>query len=348
MKDRSKSHWAEFWEMQPSFRSAARSVLEGMGLWRELKDRTRRGEIPESAQIVFAAILPEVQPSTEDIGCYYCPVIKAGDTYYLFEGEPNYERITAEGEWGIAEEYFVFDRDEYTLIPQSIQTIASTFGDISPSAVQVLDRGSYRIRRELHLPSRKQPVHIELDFQEEDGLVFVETRLRNLQDPLALKSLYIALYQCQQNGDNWFHYYPSEIADIMGYKRDRKGYHRSANIARIESKFKILLDARYRWELPWGNEILKFEGPLLEVGQSSTESVKQGHVLARGVRIQFYEDLYQEVTKHRRFAWINNACLRWNTLKHGKAFLLYSYYSSQLSLGLSGPLPKKLYILVLC
>ena len=238
-------------------------------------------------------------------------------------------------QWGTKGQVSVLQKQRsFTPIPLSLQSIASTFGGITPKEQQTLDRGSHKVRRELFLPTERQQVQLDLPFALDDPLEFVEQRLRSLHDPLVLKVLYVTLQQCQKKNKGYFYYNPNKLADMMGYKRNQLGYHQWNNIARIESKFRILFETTYTWEMPWRDKKLKFKGPLLELSQASVELIKEGRVLAKGVAIYFQPKLFEEITEHKRFAWVDNECFKLNTLKHGKAFLLYSYYSNQLSLGI--------------
>lgn len=301
-----------------------KALLERRAPWEEFESK-RKAE----SKMIFAVVATETAN-------WECLVIKHSDGYELLESQPNYAAI-ADSQWWVEEEYFVLEprAKQYTLVPASIQTIAPTFGNLPAAETDTVDRGTYKIQREVYFPTERQRVQLDLPFpSDEDGLSLIEQRLRSLKDPLALKIVYAALQQCQKSGGPAFYYYPNRIAEILGYKCDQRGYHQTHNILRIEKKFELLLNATYTYTMPWGKLTLKHEGPLLEIGKATMSLIKKDRVLAKAVQINFNHEIYKEISEHKRFSIIDNRCLAINTQKHGRAFLFYSYYSNQMSLGL--------------
>lgn len=332
----SYENYRDLFEKREDLRRQVQEIIEKLEPWKEFDAKMANGLIPADAQLIYGKVGPlATQPGI--FGCWECLFIKHGDGYDLIENQPCYQAIVAHGDWVVLEEYFALQRidKEYTLVPLALQTIAPTFGDLPAQDIRKpIDRGNYRIRRELYLPTEKQLVQLDLPFLTNDPLEFIDQRLRSLHDPLVLKLIYVALKLCQKRNKNYFYYEPNVIADQLGYSRSNRGYHQRSNIERIEKKFGVLIEATYRWEVPWGNGVLKFEGPLLHVDKSSVEFIKEGRVLVKGARVYFYPELFEEISEKKRFAWIDNECLKLNALMHGKAFLFYSYYCSQLSLGI--------------
>jgi len=228
--------------------------------------------------------------------------------------------------------------------PTEIERIQHVFGEIKP----IMEYKKRYIGFEIHHIYKdvfKETTEIQLELpglEKEDSLAKIDREIADNTDPLALKIFHAVLAECYKQHEDWGAYCywdTNTFCDMLGYKRDKKGYHQTTNIKQVEKRLRILASLKYRFELIGYDQKTKadkivFEGPLMRIEPDQTANLfRDNKRIAKKSTLRIHDELHKSMMKRKMFAWYDKAFLKLNPQQHNRAILLYVYYASQLAMG---------------
>lgn len=238
----------------------------------------------------------------------------------------------------------------------ALARIQNAFGDMLPAESQSirLPGGNWR-RVFLYPAGNRKPIQLELYFQENvdipDGIVcqgeaavapYIDQKLIEYTDPLALKVIHAIFAESHRLGKgNYCWYDANTFLDMLGYKRDGRGYHRSGNKVRLMGRLNALADMTIEFSFKGkvknkrGKFIdgwIEFKGSLIKMDGDTVSLKAGGKTISIKKRIQINYELWEDMQK-KHFAWFDREFLKLDPREHWRTFLFYTYYINQLAIG---------------
>lgn len=232
--------------------------------------------------------------------------------------------------------------------PTAIERMQYIFGEAKPTQGKLYQPYIGPVERHyIYSGVFKEPVQIQLELPgipTQYDLEKLDRMVPENTDVLALKVFHAVFSECYRQRGKWLsscYWDANTFCDLLGYKRDSRGYHRTANVAQVEKRLRMLSNLTYRFELLGYDrkteaDRIVFEGPLITIEPRQTVSLfKRKTRIAKKSTLRIHDELYSNMTERKMFAWFDNEFLKLHPQTDKRAILLYSYYCCQLSMGVS-------------
>ena len=236
--------------------------------------------------------------------------------------------------------------------PTLVEKIQHVFGEMKAEISTV---GKYKPERH-HVYKGvfrdREPTTLQLEIpglESEDSLAKIDREIAENTDPLALKVFHAVLSECHRQHEDWGAYCywdMNTFCDLLGYTREKSGYHQTKNVKQVEKRLKMLAELKYRFEYKNKNsdKMLVFEGPLLTIDPRTTVSLFIGSQrIAKKSALRVHDELHRYMVKQKRFAWFDRRFLKLNSWQDSRAILLYCYYVSQIAMGAKQRKPNHIF-----
>ncbi len=322
-----------------------REEFQQTGLWKWLDARLSSANAGSGIRFVVETIF----------FCFYKQLVERGvDMTDSQDG--RWQALT---EWAVSE-YLRLRRHDIARIfrqyllgtayypaPTAIERIQHTFGETEPVEMKTYDPYISSIQRHyIYSGVFKKAVSIQLSLpglQAKDDLDKIDRMILESTDALALKVFHAIFAECYRQSGKWLsscYWDANTFCDLLGYKRDKRGYHYTNNIEQVEKRIKILSELTYRFEFLGYDpkteaDRIVFEGPLITIEPRQTVSLfKREARIAKKSTLRIHDELYRNMTERKMFAWFDSKFLRLHPRRQSRAILLYSYYVCQLAMGM--------------
>lgn len=234
---------------------------------------------------------------------------------------------------------------QYYPAPTATERFQHILGEIEPTQVETYKPYIGPTERHyIYAGVFREPTQIQLELPglEKDSLIELDKKVMETTDALALKVFHAVFSECYRQHHDWgawCYWDANSFCDLLGYKRDRRGYHQTNNVAQVEKRLKALSELTYRFELLGYDpkteaDKIVFEGSLISIEPKQTVSLfKRETRIAKKSTLRIHDELYNNMMNRAMFAWYDREFLKLHPYKHRRAILLYSYYVSQLAMG---------------
>lgn len=254
------------------------------------------------------------------------------------------------------QEYALKDRHqgrsgiEHFSTPTSLDTLSPAF-EIGCSKELEYEsyKGSLEIRTYLTVKNPQSEIKVQLQLFKDtpqEQLLQMEENLRNTLNPRGLKTIALVMHECHHNGRQpFFKLSANRCLDLLGYKRDKKGWHRSANRKRLFDDLntianEIIFCVDKRQPKNAKKDIaLQFRGRLFTISSTYREvevdkhlPTDKGDVVDEGVWVFVHPEIYKYV-HNGYFAYLPDQFLKIDPVKHGKAIHMVFEVNQQWRIG---------------